>query len=91
MSSRTSAIGMDFGSESGRAMLVDIADGREIGTAVFPYVNSAMDERLPGTNVRLEPDWALQDPNDYLDVFKNVIPAVYHRGLYVSPSSQKLI
>ena len=24
----------------------------------------------------LEPDWALQDPNDYLEVFKHAIPAV---------------
>jgi L-ribulokinase len=30
----------------------------------------------PGTDIRLEPDWALQDPNDYLEVFKQTIPAV---------------
>ena len=76
MSSRTYAIGVDFGSESGRAVLVDIADGRKIATAVHPSVNGVIDERLPGTNVRLEPDWALQDPNDYMEVFKNAIPAV---------------
>ena len=27
-------------------------------------------------NIRLEPDWALQDPQDYVRVFKNTIPAV---------------
>ena len=70
------AIGVDFGSESGRALLVDVADGREIATAVHPYKNSVIDERLPDSGVVLEPDWALQDPNDYIEVFKQAIPAV---------------
>ena len=70
------AIGVDFGTESGRAVLVDVADGREVATAVHRYVNGVIDEKLPGTNIRLEPDWALQDPNDYLEVFKQTVPAV---------------
>ena len=74
------SIGVDFGSESGRAVLVDITDGREIATAVHPYANGVIDEHLPGTNIRLEPDWALQDPNDYLEVFKRTIPAVLNES-----------
>ncbi len=70
------AIGVDFGTESGRALLVDVADGREVATAVHQYANGVIDEKLPGTGVRLEPDWALQDPNDYLEVFKHAVPAV---------------
>jgi L-ribulokinase len=70
------AIGVDFGTESGRAVLVDLAEGREIASRVHRYQNGVIDERLPGTNIRLEPDWALQDPNDYLEVFKQTIPAV---------------
>jgi L-ribulokinase len=76
MSERKYAIGVDFGTESGRALLVDVTTGEEIASAVHPYANGVIDERLPGTNIRLEPDWALQDPNDYLEVFKNAIPAV---------------
>ena len=45
-------------------------------TAVHKYANGVIDECLPGTSIRLEPDWALQDPNDYLEVFKQAIPAV---------------
>lgn len=70
------AIGVDFGTESGRALLVDVADGREVATAVHRYGNGVIDETLPGTTIRLEPDWALQDPNDYIEVLKQTIPAV---------------
>ncbi len=70
------AIGVDFGTESGRAVLVDISNGKEIATAVYSYLNGAIDERLPGTQIRLEPDWALQDPQDYIRTIQNTIPAV---------------
>ena len=71
-------IGVDFGSESGRAVLVDVADGRQVATAVYPYANGVIDERLPlpDRDVRLAPDWALQDPEDYLRVFALTVPAV---------------
>jgi sugar (pentulose or hexulose) kinase len=48
------AIGIDFGTESGRALLVEVADGREVATAVHAYGNGVIDERLPESNVRLE-------------------------------------
>jgi L-ribulokinase len=71
-------IGVDFGTESGRATLVDVADGRELATHVYPYSHGVIDEALPldDRTVRLEPDWALQDPDDYLRVFQVTIPAV---------------
>jgi len=70
------AIGVDFGTESGRALLVDISNGQELATAVYPYANSVIDERLPDNGPRLEPDWALQDPEDYIRTFQNTIPQV---------------
>jgi L-ribulokinase len=69
-------IGVDYGTESGRALLVDTSNGKEVATAVHRYSNSVIDERLVGTNHLLPPDWALQDPNDYIEVLKNTIPAV---------------
>jgi len=71
-------VGVDFGTASGRAVLVDCADGRELATASYPYANGVIDERLPPPHdhVRLEPDWALQDPEDYLRTFEHAVPRV---------------
>ena len=78
MNASAYVIGVDFGTESGRAVLVDCADGRELATALYPYENGVIDERLPKPHdhVRLEPDWALQDPADYLRTFVHTVPQV---------------
>jgi L-ribulokinase len=80
MSDKKYAVGIDFGTESGRAVLVDVSNGQEIATAVHKYANGVIDETLPGSSVRLPPDWALQDPNDYLEVFKNAVPEVLKKS-----------
>src|SRR5688572_21931482 len=69
-------IGIDFGTESGRAVLVDTRDGREVATAVHNYVNGVIDQHVPGSTKPLPPDWALQDPLDYIEVIKQTVPAV---------------
>ena len=63
------AIGYDFGSESGRAVLVDVADGREVAMAVLPYRHAVIDQALPN-GTKLGHDWALQHPSDYLEVLE---------------------
>lgn len=69
-------IGVDFGSLSGRAVLVDVANGNEVATSVFEYPHQVMDEFLPDGKTKLAPDFALQHPQDYLDVFSHTIPEV---------------
>lgn len=68
-------IGVDFGTLSGRAVLVDTRDGSEIAEAVFDYPHGVIDEQLP-SGKKLAPDWALQHPQDYLDVLAHTVPAV---------------
>jgi L-ribulokinase len=68
------AIGIDFGTESGRVVVVDLASGMEIGSAVVPYAHGVLHERLPSFGELLPPDYALQHPGDYLDVFHVGIP-----------------
>ena len=72
------AIGVDFGTASGRAILVDVADGRQLATAVSEYSHGVIDDVLPLDDRRivLPPDWALQDPEDYIRVFRETVPAV---------------
>lgn len=73
-------IGIDYGTESGRALLVRVSDGAEIATAVHPYGDGVIDERLPGGVERLPPDWALQNPDDYVEVLRRTVPEVLRQG-----------
>ena len=70
------AIGIDFGTESARTVLVDLRDGSEVAEAVYFYPDGVIDETLPGSGVRLEPDWALQSPADYVSAIKISVPQV---------------
>lgn len=69
------SIGVDFGTLSGRAVLVNVATGEELADSVYDYPHSVMDETLPN-GTKLGVDWALQHPQDYLDVFSHTIPDV---------------
>lgn len=68
-------IGIDFGTLSGRAVLVNVNTGKEVASAVYEYPHAVMDEKLP-SGKELGHDWALQHPQDYIDVLANTIPAV---------------
>ena len=70
------ALGLDFGTESARAVLVGVTTGTTMATAVAPYPDSVIDQRLPGTNALLPPDWALQNPADWLSTLEKTIKQV---------------
>ena len=63
MSAPAYAIGIDFGTESGRALLVG-------------YPHGVIDRALPGTGEELPADWALQDPDDWVTVVETAVPEV---------------
>jgi L-ribulokinase len=60
------ALGLDFGTESVRALLVDCA-GHERAAATAKYRHGQITERLPGTDEPLGADWALQAPGDWMN------------------------
>ncbi len=68
-------VGIDFGTLSGRALIVRASDGYEIATSVYEYPHAVIEDYLPGSSVKLPPDWALQSPSDYIGVLKNAVPA----------------
>ncbi|HEX5412854.1 MAG TPA: ribulokinase [Terriglobia bacterium] len=59
------ALGIDYGTESGRVAVVRVADGELVSSVMVAYPDGVIDARLPG-GPKLEHDWALQNPRDYL-------------------------
>jgi L-ribulokinase len=68
-------VGIDFGTLSGRAVVVRVSDGTEVGSAVHDYDHAVMDTVLASNGATLPPEWALQVPSDYVDVLKTAVPA----------------
>lgn len=67
-------VGVDFGTLSGRALVVRVGDGAELGTAVHEYEHAVMDHELAATGTLLPPEWALQVPDDYRSVLCRAVP-----------------
>ncbi|MFG3706079.1 ribulokinase [Micromonospora sp. NPDC047670] len=68
-------VGVDYGTLSGRALVVRVSDGAELGTAVHAYRHGVIESALPEGGPSLPPDWALQDPEDYRAVLRHAVPA----------------
>lgn len=73
--SKKYSIGVDFGTLSGRAVLVDVEQGDIVAQNTKKYKNGVMEEYLPN-GIKLPPDWALQNPRDYIEVLVATIQAV---------------
>lgn len=81
MSVQKYAVGIDFGTLSGRALVVRTADGSELASAEHVYRHGVLTEELPGDiGVRLPPDYALQVPEDYVDVLRYAVPEAVARA-----------
>ena len=76
---KTYTIGVDFGTLSGRCVLVDCENGREIAEAVCQYPHGVMDDCLP-SGKKLPPLYALQHPEDYLQVLRETVPSVLKKA-----------
>ena len=68
-------IGIDFGTQSGRAVLVRVRDGKEVAVSVMPYPHGVITGAMP-TGEPIPPDFALQHPEDYLRVLEHIIQGV---------------
>lgn len=60
-------------------MLVNVSTGEELAVAVKKYPHGVMDRELPD-GTPLEDDWALQHPDDYLEVLRTIIPEVIRQA-----------
>lgn len=87
-------IGVDYGTLSGRAVVVRLSDGHELADAAYDYPHAVLTAALPGSpagtdaedmtdagaRVPLPPDWALQVPADYVQVLRNAVPEAVRRA-----------
>lgn len=73
------SIGLDFGTLSGRALLVNVQTGEELASSVYEYPHGVMDTQIP-CGKKLKADWALQHPQDYLDVVRITVPDVLKKA-----------
>ena len=48
MSKEKFVLGIDYGTESGRVVVIRVRNGEEIASAVIPYPDGVIDEKLPG-------------------------------------------
>ena len=76
MMNKKYSIGLDYGTESGRAVLVDVSNGEVVAQCTKMYTHGVMDEYLPDGSTKLPMDFALQHPMDYLEVAELTVPAV---------------
>jgi L-ribulokinase len=64
------ALGLDYGTNSVRTLVVDVANGREVGTAVWTYQHGT-----EGVILSNDPNLARQHPADYLKGFEITVKA----------------
>lgn len=79
MMERKYAIGVDYGTQSGRAILADVSDGSVAAQSTLSYRHGVMEEYLPD-GTRLLPDWALEHPADYVEVLETTISDVMKKS-----------
>ena len=79
------SIGVDFGTESARAVLLDLESGDVVSSHVSEYADGVIDEELPGLNVKLDKDWALQNPNNYIVAFVSAVGGMLKKLETISP------
>ncbi|BBZ35089.1 ribulokinase [Mycolicibacterium confluentis] len=67
-------VGVDFGTLSGRAVVIRVRDGHQLAVAEHAYRHGVVTDTLPGDTAQLPPQWALQVPADYVEVLRTAVP-----------------
>ena len=79
-------IGLDYGTESARGVLVDVESGKQVASHAVPYRHGVMTRLLEGP--ALPPLWALQNADDYIEAAQALarIPCFLRSGDGQSPA-----
>jgi len=80
------SIGLDFGTKSVRAILVNVITGNVLASTDCNYPDGVIDQSLPKSKVKLPSDYALQNPYDWLFGMEDVVSRLLAESK-ISPSS----
>ncbi|MDD5062582.1 MAG: FGGY family carbohydrate kinase, partial [Candidatus Marinimicrobia bacterium] len=75
------AIGLDFGTNSCRSLIVNVADGRELATYVYKYPSGEAGIIIDPNN----PNLARQNPADYLEAIEVTIIKAIQKAIESVP------
>ena len=76
MPARRYALGLDFGTNSCRSLIVDLNDGRELATFVYDYPSGEGGILLDAR----DPNLARQNPRDYVDGLVAIVRGALRRA-----------
>jgi L-ribulokinase len=74
------SIGMDFGTLSARAVLVDVDTGDEVAVSIVGYQDAVIDDMLPDTKIKLPAGYALQNPKDYMEALESLLRDILQKS-----------
>ena len=73
-------IGLDFGTLSGRAVVVDCENGEILSSSVKNYAHGVFGEVLPTGKKLMTGEWALEAPEDYIEVLEASVTEALKRA-----------
>ena len=76
------SIGLDYGTNSCRALIVDLSDGNEIASALFDYLSGESGVLID----HKDPNLARQNPQDYLDGIASTVTEAISKAREKKPS-----
>ncbi|MDP6575289.1 MAG: ribulokinase [Candidatus Peribacteraceae bacterium] len=76
------SIGLDYGTNSCRALIVDLSDGNEIASALFDYLSGESGVLID----HKDPNLARQNPQDYLDGIASTVTEAISKARENNPS-----
>lgn len=74
------SIGLDFGTLSARALLVNVNTGEEEALSVIGYQDAIIDRFLPGTNIEVPGNFELQNPRDYIEALEGLLKDIWSKA-----------
>lgn len=80
MQEKRYAIGMDFGTLSARAVMVNVENGQETAVSVVGYQDAVIEDVLPDTEVKLPKGYALQNPHNYQEALESLLRDILHKS-----------